>query len=296
MKKALSVLLFLPLALHALAGRTPVPEAVQQARLVRFKPAVTKALNPDLTDTEFLTAIARDTWGYFRDVVDKENGIPLDNVLVTPTHTKVMSYTSTTNVGLYLMSLTAAQDLGFITPAQGEARARKAIDTLKKLSRWEGQFFNYYETITLNPSSKFVSSVDNGWLAAGLVVAAQAYPPLREDAEALLEDLDFSKLYDADAGQLYVGYESDKRALSKNHYGLLCTEPRLSSYIGIAKGDLPKSHWYRVYRTLPADWTWQNQIPRGVSRAVDGIDVFYGFYRHDNLRFVPSWGGSLLNF
>ncbi len=296
LKKALSVLLSVPLTLHALAGRPPVPEAVQQARLVRFKPAVTKPLNADLPDTELLTAIARDTWGYFRDVVDRENGIPLDNVLVTPTHTKVMSYTSTTNIGLYLMCLAAAQDLGFITPAQGELRARKVLDTLRKLPRWEGQFFNYYETITLTPSSKFVSSVDNGWLAAGLVVAAQAYPALREGAEAFLDELDFSKLYDAEAGQLHVGYESDKHALTKNHYGLLCTEPRVSSYIGIAKGDIPPSHWYRVHRTLPADWTWQNQIPRGVNRTVDGVDVFYGYYRHDNLRFVPSWGGSLFEF
>lgn len=296
MKKALSVLLSLPLTLHALAGRSPVPESAQQARLIRFKPAVTKTLDLNLPDAELLTVIARDTWGYFRDVVDRENGIPLDNVLIAPTHTKVMSYTSTTNIGLYLMAVAAAQDLGFISLAQGEARTGKALDSLKKLPRWEGQFFNYYETITLNPSSPFVSSVDNGWLAAGLVVAAQAYPSLRDAAEALLEELDFSKLYDAEAGQLYVGYETDKRALTKNHYGLLCTEPRVASYIGIAKGDLPVSHWYRVYRTLPADWTWQNQIPRGANRTVDGNEVFYGFYRHDNLRFVPSWGGSLFEF
>jgi hypothetical protein len=240
LKKALSVLLSVPLTLHALAGRPPVPEAVQQARLVRFKPAVTKPLNADLPDTELLTAIARDTWGYFRDVVDRENGIPLDNVLVTPTHTKVMSYTSTTNIGLYLMCLAAAQDLGFITPAQGELRARKVLDTLRKLPRWEGQFFNYYETITLTPSSKFVSSVDNGWLAAGLVVVAQAYPALREGAEAFLDELDFSKLYDAEAGQLHVGYESDKRALTKNHYGLLCTSPGCLPTSASPRGTSPR--------------------------------------------------------
>ncbi|MBL8024627.1 MAG: DUF3131 domain-containing protein [Elusimicrobia bacterium] len=294
-KKSL-LLLFLPWVLSAQAGKPPLSEAVQQARLYRFNPTVTKSLSSQLGDKELLTAIARDTWGYFRDLVDKENGLPLDNVLISPGYTKVMSYTSTTNIGLYLMCLVAAQDMGFLSHKDAEVRLRKTLTTLQGLPRWEGQFFNYYETITLKASSSFVSSVDNGWLAAGLIVAGQAHPLLKTDIDALLSDFDFSKVYDPELGQLYGGYDARKGELSSNHYGLLLTEPRITSYIGIAMGDLPEEHWYKLFRTLPAEWEWQSQKPKGVIRSVGKYDVFFGTYRHGDLRFVPSWGGSMFEF
>lgn len=294
-KKSICLLL-LPLALAAQAGKPPIAESIQQKRLYHFKPVVTKSLDPQLSDRDFLKTIAKDTWGYFRDVVDKANGLPLDNVLVAPGHTKVMSYTSTTNIGLYLMCLVAAQDMGFITTAEAETRLRKTLTTLARLSRWEGQFFNYYETISMNATTQFVSSVDNGWLAAGLIVAEQAHPAFKEEIKGLLEELDFSKLYDPGLGQLHGGYDAGKGALSPNHYGLLCTEPRVASYLGIAKGDLPEEHWYKLFRTLPPEWDWQSQIPKGSMRMVGNYNVFFGTYQHGEFRFVPSWGGSMFEF
>lgn len=293
--KKIVLLLILPLALMA-AGKAPLSEAVQQGRLYHFKPAVSKSVNPNLPDKELLTAIARDTWGYFRDVVDKENGLPLDNVLVAPNQTKVMSYTSTTNIGLYLMCLVAAQDMGFLGPQEAEQRLQSTLATLHRLSRWEGQFFNYYETNTTQATSQFVSSVDNGWLAAGLIVAEQAHPAFKKEIDDMLAEIDFAKVYDPPVGQLYGGYDAGKQAHSSSHYGLLCTETRAASFIGIAKGDLPEEHWYRLYRTLPPDWDWQSQIPRGTMRPVGKYDVFFGTYQHDNYRFVPSWGGSMFEF
>lgn len=274
----------------------PLAEAEQQARLYRFKPAVSKKLNPKLSDKKLLTTIARDTWGYFHDAVDKENGLPLDNVLVSVDQTKVMSYTSTTNIGLYLMCLVAAQDLKFISRKEAEKRMKVTLATLRRLSRWEGQYFNYYDTITTDATSSFVSSVDNGWLAAGLLVAEQAHPALQSEIGELLGEIDFSKLYDPYVGQLYGGYDNDKKAFTPNHYGLLCTEPRATSYLGIARGDLPEEHWYKLFRTLPADWTWQAQTPKGVMKNVKGVSVFYGYYSRGDLTYVPSWGGSMFEF
>lgn len=294
-KKSL-LLLLLPLALVAQAGKPPIAEAVQQRRLYHFKPVVTKTLDPSLPDNDLLKAIAKDTWGYFRDVVDKANGLPLDNILVAPGHTKVMSYTSTTNIGLYLMCLVAAQDMGFITPKDAEDRLKKTLATLERLSRWEGQFFNYYETISMNATTQFVSSVDNGWLAAGLIVAGQAHPAFKAEIDGVLGELDFSKLYDPGVGQLYGGYDAGKSAYSPNHYGLLCTEPRVASYLGIAKGDIPEEHWYKLFRTLPPEWDWQTQIPKGRTRVVGKYDVFFGSYSRGNLKYVPSWGGSMFEF
>lgn len=294
-KKSL-LLLFLPWVLMAQAGKPPFPESVQQARLYRFNPGVAKNINNRLEDKEFLTAIAKDTWGYFRDVVDKENGFPLDNVVVSSSETRVMSYTSTTNIGLYLMCIVSAQDLGFISNKEAETRIRRTLAALGKLSRWEGQFFNYYDTITLKATSEFVSSVDNGWLAIGLLVAGQAYPALKQEIDIVLNQIDFSKLYDPGIAQLYGGYDASKSAYSSNHYGLFCTEPRAASYFGIARGQLPENHWYRLFRTLPSDWTWQAQVPKGETKVVGKYTVFYGTYEHGSATYVPSWGGSMFEF
>jgi hypothetical protein len=298
MKRGIIGIAFLLVPVFARAGNEGyLPESVQQARLVRFAPRREKSVDPRLSDRDFLLTIASDTWGYFRDLVDKENHLPLDNVIIASTWTKVNSYTSTTNVGLYLMSVVAASDLGFLTATEAVDRLKKTVVVLQGLDTWEGQFFNYYETITRRPSSAFVSSVDNGWLAVGLVVARQAFPDaLSAAVDPLLDRLDFAKLYDAEVHQLHLGYETDKRAPSPYHYGMLCTEPRVASFLGIVKGDLPRRHWYHLYRTPPLDWDWQQRRPRGHRRVLDGVRFFAGHYAEDGVKYVPSWGGSLFEF
>jgi hypothetical protein len=295
LKKA-TLLLVLFLSLTVQDGVSALSESAQQARLYRFRPAVVKRINVNLPEKEFLTAVAKDTWGYFRDVVDKVHGLPLDNVVVSPSETRVMSYTSTTNIGLYLMCIVSAQDLGFITNKDAETRIQKTLVTLGKLSRWDGQFFNYYDTVTLEATSTFVSSVDNGWLAIGLLVAGQAYPSLKSEIYSLLNQINFTKLYDPGVAQLYGGYDTSKSVYSPNHYGLFCTEPRATSFFGIARGQLPENHWYRMFRTLPSDWTWQAQVPTGETKVVGKHTVFYGTYQHGDTTFVPSWGGSMFEF
>ena len=53
---------------------------------------------------------------------------------------------------------------------------------------------------------------------------------------------------------LSIGYNADEAALDESCYDLLASEARLASFIGIAKGDLPARHWFRLGRTLlPVD-------------------------------------------
>jgi len=297
MKKNFVVWVFLVLSVGVGAsGKTPVPEAEQQARLISFNPIKPAPLSPQLSDQELLLEIARVTWIYFRDLVDKENGLPIDNVYLSGVQSRVGSFTSTTNIGLYLMSLVSAEELGFLSSLEAEDRVKRVLNTLEKLPHWEGQLYNYYETITLEPSRKFVSSVDNGWLAAGFIVARQSFPALSGRIDPMLNAMNFAKLYDPEVGQFYLGYDIEQGQWTTSHYGLLCTEPRLASYLAIAKGDLPREHWYLIFRTLPLDRTWQTQVPQGVNRKMGNSDVFYGYYQKEKIKFVPSWGGSLFEF
>ena len=79
-----------------------------------------------------------------------------------------------------------------------------------------------------------------------------------------------------------------------HHYGSLNTEPRIASHLGIAFGQVPASHYFRMARTFPptCDWGWQEQ-PAGVTRTYLGVGVFEGHYRYRGMDIVPSWGRSM---
>jgi len=73
----------------------------------------------------------------------------------------------------------------------------------------------------------------------------------------------------------------------------LVTEARATSFYAIGKGDVPRDHWWFLYRTLPEVWRWQKQKPQGSYATAEGVEYFKGYYEKDGRKFVPSWGGSL---
>jgi hypothetical protein len=81
---------------------------------------------------------------------------------------------------------------------------------------------------------------------------------------------------------------------SRYHYGILYAESRLGSLIGIGKGDVPPSHWFRMVRTFPRSCTWQSGTPVGRRRKKAEETTFAGgWYQWGGTRYVPSWGGSM---
>jgi hypothetical protein len=244
---------------------------------------------------EFIRQIAQDTWKYFSNIVDVKNHLVLDFIEIAPKKI-IGDYTSLTNVGLYLMCVVSAYDLGFLPKEAAIERLRNTINLLDSLPRLRGLWYNYYSTTNLQIGRKYVSSVDNGWLAAGFIVARNAFPEVYDLCTKVLSAMDYSFFYDTSVGQLWVGYDADKEEISPYHYGLLCTEPRVASFIGIGKTDIPKEHWFKMNRALPLAWEWQDQIPKGIQKTAFGTEYFQGYYTSDGKKIVPSWGGSLFEF
>ena len=56
---------------------------------------------------------------------------------------------------------------------------------------------------------------------------------------------------------------------------------------------LPREHYFRMYRTLPERLGPQEQTPHGPIREYLGVKVFEGSYTYRGARIVPSWGGSM---
>jgi hypothetical protein len=272
-----------------------------------------------LTDAECaeLYGIARETWRFFDVVVDPHTHLPRDTIHLNGALSHG-AYTSPTDVGVYLWSVVAALDLGLILRREALTRLSRTLDTLENLSTWNGLLLSWYDTETAHPltapgqapldppyEGAFISTVDNAWYAVGLIVVRQALPEFAARATALLGAMNFGVFYDAGdqqvdrtAGQMFGGYVVGGGPTAF-HYSLLNTETRIAAYVGIGTGTMPGDVWWRTWRTLPPDVTWQGQVPRGYTVTyVDPSsgqehDVFEGHYRHRGIRFVPSWGGSM---
>jgi cyclic beta-1,2-glucan synthetase len=73
---------------------------------------------------------------------------------------------------------------------------------------------------------------------------------LAASARALVAAMDFSFLFDPLRKLFAIGYRVTDGTLDPSRYDLLASEARLASFVAIAKGDVPVSHWFRMGRAL----------------------------------------------
>ncbi len=210
-------------------------------------------------DRAYLHAIARKTWAYFDAFGGAEDHfLPPDNVQVAPELT-IAHRTSPTNIGLGLLATLAAHDLGFIESAELVQRLDRTLTTIERLERWEGHLLNWYDTRTLaSLPPAYVSTVDSGNLAGALValsVGVRAVAPLlAARATAIVDAMNFRVLFDPKRQLLAIGYrlpDADGAGrLDASYYDLLASEARLASFLAIAKGDVPETHWFHLGRSI----------------------------------------------
>jgi hypothetical protein len=93
---------------------------------------------------------------------------------------------------------------------------------------------------------------------------------------------------------MYHGFYENLRVFSDYHYGVFYSESRATSYIAVAREDVPEAHWFEgLVRTFPVEYKWQSQSPKGrVESILKGYKYVDGYYEWKDLRYVPSWGGS----
>jgi cyclic beta-1,2-glucan synthetase len=349
-----------------------------------------------------LRLAGRKTWRFFTTFVGpKDHWLPPDNFQEDP-RPVIAHRSSPTNFGLYLLTAIAARDFGWSGITDMVDRLEATLNSLQRLPRYRGHFYNWYDTRDRRPlEPRYISSVDSGNLAghllalangcdemarrpvftaadlqgiqdtAGLLRAAleqvpddrrtitvslsqlqaaldeleallagppstvagwaarwqtlaaraailvdiaQTFADEREDAaqsevlawakafqtdiashvrdlpllpplgqsnpgessdripalqdsaapQAVLEKLrglaatarqlfktmEFGFLFDANRKLFSIGYRVADDALDESYYDLLASEARLTSFIAIAKGDVPAPHWFRLGRRL----------------------------------------------
>ncbi|HEX6525166.1 MAG TPA: glucoamylase family protein [Streptosporangiaceae bacterium] len=264
-----------------------------------------------------LLGIARDTWKFYGADIDPATNLPMDNLTFaggSATPTAFGRYTSAANIGVYLWAVVSAADLGIITGPQARTRIAATLAEVTRLKRYDGFLYQWYDTtngdVLTNPGQGdcaettpafdncfFLSNVDNGWYASGLIVVREAMPQLRKLADSLIAPMNFGIFYDNRAethcntnpaipgnqptGQMYGGYYAglppDQGGNWTHYYhnGAFYSDPRISAYIGMGLRQMPGNVWWRSWRELPPkapfadcqatdpDFSWQGQWPMG---------------------------------
>ncbi len=123
---------------------------------------------------EFLHNTARRTWSFFEHFVRKEeNWLPPDNFQEQPVPV-IAHRTSPTNMGLALLANLTAYDFGYISIGDLTHRTFETLSTMSRLERFQGHFFNWYDTISLQIlHPRYVSTVDTGNLCGHLLTLRQ---------------------------------------------------------------------------------------------------------------------------
>jgi hypothetical protein len=286
-----------------------------------------------------LEGIAADTWRFYGADVNPNTHLPLDNL--GPGDVRG-AYTSAANVGVYLWAVVAAHDLKLISRQRADSLVTETLDEVSSLKRFDGFLYQWYDTsngdVLANPGQGdctgtapeetdncwFISAVDNGWYASGLIEVRQALPELAGLADKLLAPMDFSIFYDnrpqtscntnaslpgnPPTGQQYGGYYVDQGPAGY-HNGALYSDPRISIYIGMGMHQMPGDVWWRSWRVEPPkqcptdpDFSVQGQWPTPGHWQVytdpqshKQFNVWEGHYVYPgtSLKFVPTFSGGM---
>lgn len=128
-----------------------------------------------------LRLVARRTWRFFETFVSADDHwLPPDNFQEDP-RPVIAHRTSPTNIGLLLLSTVAARDFGYLGLLETVERLELTFATIRRLERFQGHFFNWYDTRTLVPLvPQYISTVDSGNLAGHLIAVKQTAIELPE--------------------------------------------------------------------------------------------------------------------
>jgi hypothetical protein len=313
-------------AAAALSAHT-TPAAAQP--VTRKAPAMSRGTAPYAVDAARVRQWASDTWHSLVRMTDEKTGLVADNIPESLDAGDRSGYTSPTNVGGYLWSAIVARELGIISVGECTRRLVQTLNTVLRLTHHEpsGMFYNWYdektgEVVTSWPGSgdrvhPFLSSVDNGWLGAALMVVRSADRGAAPLADRLFRRMRWDMFYNPSArrpgGLMHGGfYDAPPPAgqstftgnhigvgpdvwYTNHHYDTTVSETRITSYLGILTGQVPARHYFAAWRTFPAscDWAWHEMQPVGETRTYLGLDVYEGAYTYRGMRIVPGWGGSM---
>ncbi|GAB6168348.1 glucoamylase family protein [Clostridium carnis] len=68
--------------------------------------------------------------------------------------------------------------------------------------------------------------------------------------DLIIKEMDFKFLYNEERGLFSIGYNLEENSLGNSYYDLMASEARIASFLSIARGEVPKKHWYNLSRNM----------------------------------------------
>lgn len=227
-------------------------------------------------EQEYLIEIGKRTWGFFEKYLTKENNYLIPDNYQEDRKEKIVYRTSSTNIGLSLLSVISAYDLKYIEKEKALDLLKNIIYTIVDLPKWNGHLYNWYQIRTKEPLiPRYISTVDSGNFVGYLYVVkaflidmfnnymvknknADSISSINENEtenliniiDNLIENTDFSVLYNNELQIFSIGFNVEENKLTDSYYDLLASEARQASLVAIAKKDIPTKHWNYLSRTL----------------------------------------------
>ena len=205
----------------------------------------------------YLENLALETWKYFDDTIIKENNYLVPDNFQLGRKEKFVNRTSSTNIGLEILSIISAYDMKFITLEESIDKIEKVLQTIEKLKKWNGHLYNWYNIKTLVPlKPEYVSTVDSGnfigymYVLKSFLEEKNAKKELKLLVDKIIKETDFSYLYSKKNRLFSIGFDITNNILNDSYYDFLASEARQSSLIAIAKKDVKYKHWINLSRTL----------------------------------------------
>ena len=256
-------------------------------------------------EKDYILEIGKKTWTFFEKYLRKEDNFLIPDNYQEDRKNKIVRRTSSTNIGLSMMAVISANDLGFINYDKTMELLKNILNTVDELQKWNGHLYNWYNTETKEPLyPRYVSTVDSGNFVGYLYVIKNWLEnqnnlqslkneqntnievlQLLEIVNKLIENTDFSHLYQKEQRIFSIGFNIEENKLTNSYYDLLASEARQASLIAIAKKDVPAKHWNSLSRTL----TTLGKYKGLVSWSGTSFE-----YLMPNIN-IPKYKGSLLD-
>ncbi|MCC6241049.1 MAG: cyclic beta 1-2 glucan synthetase [Phycisphaerales bacterium] len=154
----------------------------------------------------------------------------------------------------------SSQQVNRLADLRQHLRELDKIPTLRQLSQLQQTLLPQLEQILADlPDGDGERTTDRQWLGElrdHLDRCSRVASRRIEQTESLalrvrkLEDMDFAFLYDRSRELLTIGFNVSDHRIDQGYYDLLASEARLTSFVGIAQGQLPQEHWFALGRML----------------------------------------------
>ena len=218
-------------------------------------------------EKQYIQDIGKRTWDFFDKYLVKENNYLITDNYQEDRKEKIVLRTSSTNIGLSLLAVISANDLGYIDKEKALKLLKEMILTIESLPKWNGHLYNWYQIRTKEPLvPRYISTVDSGNFVGYLFVVKTflleniekskeenkilELKNLENIVDNLIKNTDFSLLYNNELQMFSIGYNLEEDKLTDSYYDLLASEARQASLVAIAKKDIPSKHWNVLSRTL----------------------------------------------